>query len=111
MMAARVFLLLCVTFWGWTFIATKIVLDYMSPVELLGLRFAIGLPVLLIVILTKRLKFDFNNKEIIDTTPLIESNIFLIRSYEQHYKLLQTKNSPLRGPVWLNPLVLTIFIP
>ena len=60
MILPRVLLLLAVLFWGWTFVATKIVLPYMTPVELLGLRFLLGLPVLLAVLGVKKLRFNFN---------------------------------------------------
>ena len=58
-MRSRLFLLACVIVWGWTFVATKIVLDYVTPVELLGLRFLIGLPVLFLVIRFKKVRLEF----------------------------------------------------
>lgn len=60
---ARVYLLLAVIFWGWSFVATKICLDYMTPVELLGLRFLTGLPVMYAVVRVKRLRFNFSTRE------------------------------------------------
>ena len=53
MAMARTLLLLAVVIWGWTFVATKVCLEYMEPLELLGLRFLIALPVLVTVILLK----------------------------------------------------------
>ncbi|UCD64973.1 MAG: DMT family transporter, partial [Candidatus Zixiibacteriota bacterium] len=58
-MLVRVYLLLAIIFWGWSFVATKILLDYVYPAELMGLRFNIGLPVLYAVVLTKRVKLSF----------------------------------------------------
>lgn len=43
---ARLALLVTVVVWGWSFVATKICLAQLRPFELLGLRFAIALPVL-----------------------------------------------------------------
>ena len=43
MIFARVFLVVAVVIWGWTFIATKVCLRYLSPAELLSLRFQIVL--------------------------------------------------------------------
>lgn len=63
MTLARIYLLLCVIFWGWSFVATKICLDYVTPVELLGLRFLTGLPVMYAVARAKRLRFDFTARE------------------------------------------------
>ncbi len=63
MTLARVYLLLCVILWGWSFVATKICLDYLTPVELIGLRFFIGLPVMYAIARAKKLRFDFNHHE------------------------------------------------
>jgi drug/metabolite transporter (DMT)-like permease len=38
-------------------------LQYLSPVELLGLRFLTGLPLMLLIIAAKRIRFDFTAKE------------------------------------------------
>jgi drug/metabolite transporter (DMT)-like permease len=63
MRAAWIYLFLCTVIWGWTFVATKICLQYVTPVELIGLRFVIGLPVLWLVVRAKRLKVSFSRKE------------------------------------------------
>jgi RarD protein len=60
MILPRLLLLFTVIVWGCTFVATKILVQYVNPAELLGLRMIIGLPILLAVVLIKRLKFDFN---------------------------------------------------
>jgi drug/metabolite transporter (DMT)-like permease len=57
-MLYRFLLLFTVIMWGWTFVATKICLDYMSPVELLGLRLGMALPILLTIVRVKRRRFD-----------------------------------------------------
>jgi len=54
----RLLLLAAVVIWGCTFVATKICLAYVSPLELLGLRLAIGLPVLLGLVLATRARLD-----------------------------------------------------
>lgn len=61
-MLARFYLLTCVIFWGWTFVATKIVLDYLTPVELLGLRLLCALPVLFLIIKAKGVRLEFSPK-------------------------------------------------
>lgn len=63
MLLARLLLFFTVVIWGWTFVATKIMLHYVSPAELLGLRMVIGLPILFVVILAKRVKFSFSGRE------------------------------------------------
>ena len=62
-MLARFLLFLCVVIWGSTFVATKIMLDYVSPAELLGLRMIIGVPILAFVVLVKRIKLQFEFRE------------------------------------------------
>ncbi|PWB74782.1 hypothetical protein C3F09_03595, partial [candidate division GN15 bacterium] len=62
-MLARVLLFLCVVIWGSTFVATKILLDFVNPAELLGLRMLIGLPILGLVVLVKRIKLQFEPRE------------------------------------------------
>ena len=42
----RILLLAAVIIWGWTFVATKICLEFMTPMELVAGRFLIGLPIL-----------------------------------------------------------------
>ncbi len=58
MMRIRILLLFCVIVWGWTFVATKICLDYLNPIELVGLRFLIGLPLLYAVIRMKGISME-----------------------------------------------------
>lgn len=60
---ASLYLFVCVIIWGWSFVATRVCLQYVNPVELLGLRFLTGLPILLVVILIKRVRFDFTPRE------------------------------------------------
>ncbi len=47
-----------VTIWGWTFVATKICLQYISPVEVMGLRLFIALPILFAVLLVRGIRID-----------------------------------------------------
>ncbi|UCG60968.1 MAG: DMT family transporter [Candidatus Zixiibacteriota bacterium] len=58
-MLVYVYLMLTIIFWGWSFVATKILLEYVTPVELMGLRLIIGLPILYAVILSKGIKLSF----------------------------------------------------
>ena len=62
-MAARLLLLFCVVIWGWTFVATKICLAYMSPIALVGLRFLIGMPLLFAVLRARRIPIAFSRRE------------------------------------------------
>lgn len=49
-------LLITVIIWGGSFVATKVALRYLSPVELLALRLLIGLPALILVLALRRVK-------------------------------------------------------
>lgn len=64
MLLPRIYLLLCVTIWGWTFVATKIALDYVTPFELMGLRFLLGLPLLGLIIKVKGIPIKFERKDL-----------------------------------------------
>src|SRR3970282_1875666 len=58
-MLPRVLLLSAVVMWGWTFVATKILLADLGPVEIFALRLAIGLPFLGGVLLVRRVPLRF----------------------------------------------------
>jgi drug/metabolite transporter (DMT)-like permease len=55
----RVLLLFAVVIWGWTFVATKILVAEIGPVEVFALRLALGLPFLGVVLLVKRVPIRF----------------------------------------------------
>jgi drug/metabolite transporter (DMT)-like permease len=59
MILARTLLLFTVIIWGWSFVATKVCLQYMTPLELMGLRMVIALPVLATVIVLKKVRLRF----------------------------------------------------
>ncbi|MFN0006890.1 MAG: DMT family transporter [Planctomycetota bacterium] len=63
---ARIHLLLLasVVIWGSTFVAMKHLLGHVTPFELVGLRFAIGLPVLGAVVLAKRIPLAFDRRDL-----------------------------------------------
>jgi drug/metabolite transporter (DMT)-like permease len=61
-MLIRILLLLTVTIWGFSFVATKVCLGYFTPAEVLGLRLLLGLPILLVIILIKKFSFHFDRR-------------------------------------------------
>jgi drug/metabolite transporter (DMT)-like permease len=65
---SRVLLLTAVIIWGWTFVATKILVAELGAIEIFGLRLAIGLPFLGLVLLVKRVPLAFTRE---DTRPLL----------------------------------------
>ena len=62
-MLVRLMLLLAVTFWGWSFVATKVALKYVSAPELIGLRYMLALPVMAVIIIGRGLPIRFSSKE------------------------------------------------
>lgn len=55
MNARSIYLLLPVIFWGLSYLAIKVVLRELEPVEMISARFALAAPVLLVIIKAKRL--------------------------------------------------------
>jgi drug/metabolite transporter (DMT)-like permease len=45
--------------WGWTFVATKVLVAELGPIEVFALRLALGLPFLGVVLLVKRVPLRF----------------------------------------------------
>jgi len=62
-MLPRVLLLTAVVVWGWTFVATKVLVAELGPIEIFGLRLAIGLPFLGAVLLVKRVPLRFSRAD------------------------------------------------
>ncbi|MFQ5499704.1 MAG: DMT family transporter [Candidatus Zixiibacteriota bacterium] len=60
---ARILLLITVIVWGWTFVAARIALEFVTPTELLGLRLLLGVPLLAVVVRLKRIRFNFSAKD------------------------------------------------
>ncbi|MEW5993686.1 MAG: DMT family transporter, partial [Candidatus Zixiibacteriota bacterium] len=81
MILVRMLLLVTITFWGWSFVATKICLNYMTPLEVIGWRYLLGLPVLLVIILLKRLRPRFSGKEMVTIilSSIVVTTHFLIQ--------------------------------
>jgi len=60
----RLLLLAAVVIWGWTFVATKILLEELGAVEILAFRLLIGVPFLALVLLVRRVALRFARREI-----------------------------------------------
>ena len=101
---APVYLLVCVVIWGWTFVATRICLQYISPVEVLGLRFLIGLPLLLVIVLARRVRFEFTSRE--GRTILLGSAIITLHFLIQITGLKYTSATNTGWIISISPLVM-----
>ncbi len=63
MAGARLLLLFTVIVWGWTFVATKVALAHVTPVELFGLRLLVALPVLAAMFAARRPRARLQGRE------------------------------------------------
>ncbi|MEW5796609.1 MAG: DMT family transporter [Candidatus Zixiibacteriota bacterium] len=106
MQLAPAYLLFCVIIWGWTFVATRVCLQYLNPVELFGLRLITGLPLLVIVILAKGIKFEFTGKE--RRTILIGSAIITAHFLVQITGLQYTSATNTGWIIAVSPLVMAV---
>lgn len=58
----KILMVLTVCLWGWSFVATKVALEYLSPLQVIGLRYCLGLPVMLAVLLGKRRRISIERR-------------------------------------------------
>jgi len=63
-MLPHVLLLSAVVMWGWTFVATKILLAELGPIEIVAMRLAIGLPFLVLLLLVQRVPLRFDRADV-----------------------------------------------
>ena len=106
MFLARFLLLFTVVIWGWTFVATKIMLQYVTPTELLGLRMLIGLPILFVVILAKKVKFNFSGREHMNL--LLGSAIITLHFLIQFTGLKYTSATNTGWLIAVTPLIMAV---
>ncbi len=105
-MLPRVLLLVAVVIWGWTYVATKIVVAEIGPVEIFGLRLALGLPFLGVVVLAKRVPLRFTRA---DARPLLLGGaLFTLHFLVQIAGLATTTATNTGWLISVTPLVLAV---
>jgi drug/metabolite transporter (DMT)-like permease len=105
-MLPRVLLFCAVVIWGWTFVATKILVAELGPVEIFGLRLAIGLPVLAGLLLVKRVPLRFGRG---DVRPLLLGSVILTLHFLVQIAGLVTTTATNTGwIVSVSPLALAV---
>ena len=105
-MLPHVLLLSAVIIWGWTFVATKILLAELGPVEIFAARLAIGLPVLGGVLLVKRVPLRFGRA---DARPLfLGGAIFTVHFLVQIAGLVTTTAINAGWIISVSPLALAV---
>jgi drug/metabolite transporter (DMT)-like permease len=95
-----------VVLWGWTFVATKVVLAELGPVEIFALRLALGLPFLGGVLLLKRVRLRFSRA---DVTPLLAGSlVFTLHFLVQIAGLVTTTATNTGWIIAATPLILAV---
>ncbi len=105
-MRERIMLLLAVVFWGFSFVFTKILLDYVTPLELMGLRFIIGLPFLYLVLRKKKIQLQFEKKDY--SKILLGGLIITVHFFIQMTGLKYTSATNTGWIISVTPLVLAL---
>ena len=105
-MLPHALLLAAVVIWGWTFVATKVLVAELGPVEILGLRLAIGLPFLGAILLVKRAPLRFARA---DLRPLLAGGaVFALHFLVQIAGLQTTTASNTGWIISVSPLALAV---
>jgi drug/metabolite transporter (DMT)-like permease len=91
--------------WGASFVATKICLGFLSPVELMAFRFAIGLPILFILLIVTRVKLSFGENKL---SLLLASLIILAHFFIQITGIKYTSATNTGWIISITPLVVMV---
>jgi len=102
----RLLLLAAVVIWGWTFVATKVLLGEIGPVEILALRLAIGLPFLGALLVARRVPLRFDRT---DLKPLaVGGAVFTLHFLIQISGLVTTTATNTGWIIAVSPLALAV---
>jgi len=105
-MLPRALLLSAVVIWGWTFVATKVLVAEIGPLEIFALRLAIGLPFLGAVVLFRRVPLRFARA---DALPLVAGGaIFTLHFLVQIAGLVTTTATNTSWIISVSPLALAV---
>jgi drug/metabolite transporter (DMT)-like permease len=105
-MLPRALLLSAVVIWGWTFVATKVLVAEIGPLEIFALRLAIGLPSLGAVLLFRRVPLRFGRA---DALPLVAGGaIFTLHFLVQIAGLVTTTAINTSWIISVSPLALAL---
>lgn len=105
-MLARIYLLACVIIWGWTFVATRICLQFLSPAELLAARFVMATPLvwLLLRLSGQRLRIQ----RPLRPAAFLAAALFLIHFLMQTVGLTLTSATNTAWLVAVSPLAMAL---
>lgn len=103
---ARLLLLAAVILWGWTFVATKVLLAELGPIEILTLRLALGLPFLGAILALRRIPLHFDRA---DARPLlVGGGLFTAHFLVQITGMLTTTATNTGWLIAVTPLALAV---
>jgi drug/metabolite transporter (DMT)-like permease len=105
-MLPHILLLVAVVIWGWTFVATKVLVAEIGPVELLTLRLAVGIPFLGCVLLARRVPIRLPRE---DWRPAVLGGALIATHFLVQITGLQTTTAT--NTAWIitvTPLVLAV---
>ena len=105
-MRARLLLLSAVVLWGWTFVATKVLVSELGPIEIFALRLALGIPFLGGVLLLRRVRVRFERRDL--RALLAGGAIFTTHFLIQIQGLTTTTASNTGWIISVSPLVLAV---
>jgi drug/metabolite transporter (DMT)-like permease len=105
-MFPRVLLLCAVIIWGWTFVATKILVAELGPVEIFALRLGLGLPFLGGVLLVKRVPLRFARADL--PLLLLGGAIFTLHFLIQIAGLVTTTATNTGWIISVSPLAIAV---
>ncbi len=105
-MLARVYLLITVVIWGWTFVASKICLQFLTPAELLSARFLMALPFMLLVAWSRRTSLRIERRHI--RAVAIAAVLFIIHFLTQTMGLVHTSATNTAWLVAVSPLAMAV---
>jgi drug/metabolite transporter (DMT)-like permease len=102
----HVLLFAAVVIWGWTFVATKILIAELGAVEIIAMRLAVGLPFLTVILLIRRTSFGFTRADI---TPLVVGGAILtLHMLVQITGLMTTTATNTGWIISVSPLALAV---
>ena len=102
----RLLLLAAVIIWGWTFVATKILVAELGPAEIFAARLALGLPFLGILLLVRRVPLRFGRE---DARPLLlGGGIFALHFFVQIAGIETTTATNSGWIIAVSPLALAV---
>jgi len=102
----HILLFSAVVIWGWTFVATRVVVAEIGPVEVFTLRLAIGLPILGLVLAAKRVRLGLTRE---DLRPLlVGGGVFTLHFLIQISGLEITTATNTAWIITITPLILAV---